>query len=34
MVDYLSQVEVDKVFGLMGDVRAEVAADDTMPGWA
>jgi len=28
----LAEVEVDEVLGLVGDVAAEVAADDAMPG--
>jgi len=29
----LAEVEVDEVLGLVGDVAAEVAADDAVPGW-
>ena len=32
--DYLAKVEVNEVLGLVRDVRAEVAADDAVPGWA
>ena len=28
----MTEVEVDEVLGLVGDVRAEVAADDAVPG--
>lgn len=30
---HLPQVEVDEVFSLVGDVAAEVAADDAVPRW-
>lgn len=30
---YLTEVEVDEVTCLMGDIRSKVAADDAMPGW-
>ncbi|RNA39933.1 lung cancer oncogene 5 [Brachionus plicatilis] len=29
----LSQVEIDKVFGLVGNVTAEVASNNAMPCW-
>ena len=28
----MTQVEVDEVFGFMGDIRAEVPSNDTVPG--
>lgn len=30
---HLSKIEVNKVFGLVRDVAAKVAAHDTVPGW-
>jgi len=30
----VAEVEIDEVFGLVGDEGAEVSADDAVPGWA
>ena len=31
---YLSQIKIDKVLGLVGNVTAKVAANNAVPGWA
>ena len=33
-ITYLSQIKIDKVLGLVGNVTAKVAANNAVPGWA